>query len=145
MDPMLAEQVMKRTPKCLTEKDTAQKAAKLMRDENVGFVPICGEGGKVIGIVTDRDIVVRLAAENGSLTTPLGSLMSCDPIVCKPEDDLSGVEKVMEEKRKSRIVCVDADGCPVGVISLSDIAQYEEGARAATLLRNITVREARPA
>jgi len=142
MHPMMAEQVMKRGPKCLTEKDTAQTAARLMRDENIGFVPICSGAGKVVGTVTDRDIVVRLAADNGSLTTALGSLMSRDPIVCKPKDDLSRVEQLMEERRKSRIVCVDDGGQPLGVISLSDIAQHEEGARAATLLRNITVREA---
>ncbi len=85
---------------------------------------------------------MRLAADNGSLTTPLGNLMSRDPVVCKPKDDLSGVEKLMEEKRKSRIICVDDGGRAVGVISLSDIAQQEEGSRAATLLRNITAREA---
>jgi CBS domain-containing protein len=140
---MIGEQVMKRAPKCLTEKDTVQMAAKLMRDENIGFIPICSDGGKVVGTVTDRDIVVRVAASNGSLATPLGDLMSRDPIVCKAKDDLSQIERLMEQKRKSRIVCVDDGGRPVGIISLSDIAQHEEGARAGALLRNITKREAR--
>jgi CBS domain-containing protein len=142
---MIAEQVMKRAPKCLTEKDTALKAAKLMRDENIGFVPVCGDGGKVVGTVTDRDIVVRLAADNGSLATPLGNVMSRDPVVCTPKDDLSRIEQLMEDKRKSRVVCVDEGGRPIGIISLSDIAQLEDKARTGTMLCNITRREVRAA
>lgn len=140
---MIGEEVMKRAPKCLTESDTAQKAAKLMRDENIGFVPICSDGGKVVGTVTDRDIVVRLAADNGSLASLLGTLMSRNPIVCKAKDDLSRIEKLMEDKHKSRVVCVDEGGRPIGIISLSDIAQHEDRARTGTLLRNITRREVR--
>ena len=134
---------MKCAPKCLTEKDTAEKAAKLMRDENIGFVPVCGDGGEVVGTVTDRDIVVRLAADNGSLATQLGNLMSREPVVCSAKDDLSRIEKLMEEKHKSRVVCVDDGGRPIGIISLSDIAQHEDRARTGTLLCNITQREVR--
>lgn len=140
---MLCEQVMKRDPRCLGEKDTVQTAAKLMRDQNIGFVPICGDGGKIIGTLTDRDIVVRLSAENRPLTTPLSSLMSRDPIVCKPKDDISRAEQLMETQHKSRVVCVDDLGRPIGIISLSDIAQHEDGGRTGQLLRTITQREVR--
>lgn len=115
-----------------------------MRDENIGFVPICGDGGRVIGAVTDRDIVVRLAADNGSLATPLGNVMSPSLLVCKAKDDLSLIEKRMGDERKARVVCVDDSGRPIGIISLSDIAQHEEGSRAGTQLRSITQREVSP-
>ncbi len=140
---MLCEQVMKRDPRCLGEKDTVQTAAKLMRDKNIGFVPVCSDGGQVIGTLTDRDIVVRLAADNRPLTTPLSSLMSRDPIVCRPKDDLSRAEQLMEERHKSRVVCVDDSGRPIGIISLSDIAQHEDGAQLSKLMRTIGGREHR--
>lgn len=139
---MLGEQIMRRSPKCLSENDTVQSAAKLMRDENIGFVPICDDGGKLVGTVTDRDIVVRVAANNGSLTTRLGRVMSHRPIVCKAGDDLSRIETSMEDNQKARVICVDDVGRPIGVISLSDIAQHEEGGRTGALLRRITQREA---
>ena len=142
---MRCEQVMKRDPRCLGEKDTVQTAAKLMRDQNIGFIPICGDGGKITGTLTDRDIVVRLAAENRPLATPIFSLMSRDPIVCKPKDDLSRAEQLMEDRQKSRVVCVDDQGRPIGIISLSDIAQHEDDGRAGELLRTITQREVRTA
>jgi CBS domain-containing protein len=140
---MIAEQIMNRSPKCLTEKDTVRQAATLMRDENIGFVPICDEAGHIVGTVTDRDIAVRLVAEDGASNVALSWLMSRDPVVCRSKDDLSTIEKLMEDNHKSRIVCVDDHDQPVGVISLSDIAKVEEGERAARVLRIITEREVR--
>jgi CBS domain-containing protein len=140
---MIAEEVMHRSPKCLTDKDTVLAAATLMRDENIGFIPICDEAGHVVGTLTDRDIVVRLVAEDGASSVALGWLMSRDPIVCRPEDELSTVERLMQDKHKSRIVCVNADGRPAGVISLSDIARVEDAERAGRTLRAITEREVR--
>jgi CBS domain-containing protein len=141
---MNGEQAMNRSPKCLTEKDTARQAATLMRDENLGFVPICDESGRMTGTVTDRDIVVRLVAEDTSPNEPLRTFMSRNPVVCAPKEDLSAIEKLMVDNHKSRIVCVDDAGRPVGIISLSDIAQLEDSERTGTMLRAITEREARP-
>jgi CBS domain-containing protein len=140
---MLCDQVMNRNPKCLNQTDTVQAAAKLMRDANIGFVPVCGDGGKVIGTITDRDIVVKIAADNGALNKPLSAFMSPNVIACKAKDDLSRAEQLMETNRKSRIVCLDDGGKAVGVISLSDIAQHEDGGRTGQLLRSITQREVR--
>ncbi|HEY6463049.1 MAG TPA: CBS domain-containing protein [Polyangiaceae bacterium] len=139
---MNCEQVMKRNPKCLSDKDSTEVAAKVMRDHNVGFIPVCAEG-KLVGTITDRDIVVRIAADHGALETPIGQFMSRDLVVCKPGDELSRVEMLMGEKQKSRVVCVDGGNRPVGVISLSDIAQHEDRSRTGELLRTITAREAR--
>lgn len=140
---MLCEQIMNRNPKCLDQNETAQHAAKLMRDENIGFVPVCGSGGKVIGTITDRDIVLKIAGDSGALNKPLSALMNSHVITCKAKDELSRAEQLMETNRKSRIVCVDDAGKAVGVVSLSDIAQHEDGARTGKLLRSITQREVR--
>lgn len=138
---MLAEQLIKRTPRSLTTNDTAQAAALLMRDENVGFVPVCDEGGKLVGVVTDRDIVVRIIAGNLSPMIALKALMTRHPAVCSPREEMSTVEAMMAKERASRVVCVDDEGRPVGVISLADIAWHRDSARAGALLRDITARE----
>ncbi|HEY3821919.1 MAG TPA: CBS domain-containing protein [Polyangiaceae bacterium] len=139
---MLCREVMKKDVTCIAENDTAWAAAKLMRDQNIGFLPVCSSDGKVIGTITDRDIVVRLAAEDGALTTTVDQVMTNELVCCKPQDDIARAETLMEQERKSRIVCVDDQGHAAGVISLSDIAQREDVARVGGLLRAIAGREA---
>jgi CBS domain-containing protein len=140
---MLCEQIMKRDVKCLTEKDTARAAARLMRDAEIGFVPVCDAGGKVVGTVTDRDIVVRIAADGAAtLDSSLDEIMTKSVVSCSPKDELDRAEQLMETSHKARIVCADDQGKPVGVISLSDIAQHDEATRVAKLLRDVTEREA---
>ncbi len=138
---MLCEQIMNRNVKSLKEQDTALTAAKVMRDANVGFLPVIGGTGKVVGAVTDRDLVVRLAADSGAMTTPVTNLMSRDLVTCNPRDDLHRAEQLMQDHKKSRIVCVDDQGRAMGVISLSDIAQHEDGSQLGKLVRSITSRE----
>jgi CBS domain-containing protein len=142
---MLCEKVMKRQVKCLGTHDTVRVAAVLMRDENIGFIPICAEDGRMVGAVTDRDIVIRLAAEDGAADTALEWLMSRQVVACRATDELSHAEALMEQKCKSRIVCVDDAGRPVGVISIADIAQHEDAARTGAIFRTITTREVRVA
>lgn len=140
---MLCETIMKRDVKCLTEKDTAREAARLMRDAAIGFVPVCDAKGAVVGTITDRDIVVRIAADGATtLGASLDKIMSKSVISCSPKDELDRAEQVMETNRKARVVCADDQGKPVGIISLSDIAQHEDGNRVAKLLRDVTRREA---
>jgi CBS domain-containing protein len=96
-----------------------------------------------VGTITDRDIVVRIAADGATtLDTPLDKIMSKSVVSCSPKDQLDRAEQLMEKSRKARIVCADDQGKPVGVISLSDIAQHEDGTRVAKLLREVTRREA---
>ena len=140
---MNCENVMKRQVKCLAMHETVKAAAALMRDENIGFVPICNKEGKMVGAITDRDIVIRLAADDGAADNALEWLMSREVVSCRATDALEHAEHVMETTRKSRIVCVDEQGRPVGIISMADIAQHETAARTGAMLRTITRREVR--
>jgi CBS domain-containing protein len=140
---MRCDEIMKRDVECLTPRDTAQSAARRMRDENVGFLPVCDISGKVVGAVTDRDLALRAIGDGRPATTPVGDLMTREVIFCRPEDDLRTAEDLMAQKHKSRIMCLDAGGKIVGVISLSDIAQREDGARVSQTLRRVSEREAR--
>jgi CBS domain-containing protein len=134
---------MKQTVLSLLPSETAVAAARKMRDGNVGFLPVCDKSMRVLGTITDRDIVLRLVANRRSSRTRVWELMSHQVIACGPHDDLSTAEELMGEHQKSRIMCVDEDGRLLGVISLSDIAQCERGARAAATMRMVTHREAR--
>jgi CBS domain-containing protein len=141
---MLSSEIMKRSVECLSEDQTVQEAARRMRDANVGFLPICDQEMHVLGTVTDRDIAVRVVAEGRAPSTTVGDVMSREIIACRPEDDVRKVEQLMGENRKSRMLCLDESGRLVGVISLSDIAQYEDAGPAARTMREVTGREARP-
>jgi CBS domain-containing protein len=139
---MFCRDVMKQPALYLSPNETAVAAAQTMRDHNVGFLPICDDSMRVLGTITDRDIAVRLVADRRPSRTPVWELMTNEVVACGPHDDITTAEELMAEHRKSRIMCLDDDGRLLGVISLSDIAQCERGARAAVTMRMVTHREA---
>jgi CBS domain-containing protein len=136
---MLCSEVMKLDPICLEISEPALLAARRMRDENIGFIPVCDSSGRIVGTVTDRDITVRLVANDLGAATPLAEVMTNEVVACRADDVLEDAERSMEQAHKSRIMCLDGDGRLVGVISLSDIARRED---ASHTLREIASREA---
>jgi CBS domain-containing protein len=133
---------MKRNVARCAEELTVEACARMMRDNNVGFLPVVDGRGQVVGVVTDRDLAVRVLADDLPSETPVGEVMTRDVRVCRFDDDLESAERKMAVARKSRLVVTDDGGRCVGVISLSDFAQAEPGARAAEVLRAVTRREA---
>lgn len=123
--------------------DSALDCARLMRDERIGFVPVLNDDDEIIGVVTDRDLAVRLVAADLPLSTPVSRIMTKTPVLSvRPDDDLHVLEKKMSEARRSRALVLDKDGHLVGVVSLSDVVSAEPSAeRAAQLLRDIARRE----
>ena len=110
---------------------------------NIGFLPVCDGDRRVVGTLTDRDIVVRgvaLGCECGRPT--VGEVMSRNVVACRPEDELAVVEQFMAYYQVSRLVITDERDVLVGVISLSDIAEREPAKRAARTLRAVAAREA---
>jgi CBS domain-containing protein len=139
---MLCETLMKTTVECVTPDESVVSAARLMRDGNLGFLPVCEEySGRVLGTVTDRDITLRLVAERLPLWTRVEDVMSRDVIACSPDDDLDAAHDLMAENQVSRIMCIDDDDQLVGVISLSDVAQMD-GTQAVRTLEQVSAREA---
>ncbi|HSP77299.1 MAG TPA: CBS domain-containing protein [Myxococcaceae bacterium] len=141
---MRCDEVMKRDVVSVTPDDSVQEAAQLMREENIGFIPVCDQDNKVIGTITDRDIAIRLVASNKSASTSVRDIMSHELVAVRPADDLSEAERQMVTHHKSRIVCTDDMGRLEGVISLSDIAQAEGRSLTGQVLREVTEREATP-
>jgi CBS domain-containing protein len=124
------------------ENGSVLECARKMRDEKIGFIPVTSADGKLVGVLTDRDITVRVVAENKPFTIPVKEVMSIGELVtCTPDDDLVFLEKRMASEKKSRAVVLEK-GQLVGVISLSDIARAETSARrTGALLRDVTQRE----
>ena len=141
---MRCEDVMKRDVHTVMADDSAATAAAKMRSCDCGFLPVIDERMNVIGVVTDRDLVLRVMAMGKASSTCIRDVMSRDLIACHPGDDLAQAEKLMSGYKKSRIVCMDDKGRLCGVISLSDIAQVEDERRAGKTIRKITEREAHP-
>jgi CBS domain-containing protein len=140
---MLCRDLMKGDVLYVTAQTTVAEAAAIMRDEQIGFLPICDGARNVIGTLTDRDIAVRVVAENFSPAEPVDLFMTPSVVACRSCDDLSIAQDLMREMQVSRIVCMSDDGELDGVISLSDIAQVGDGTDAMATLRSVTVREAR--
>ena len=140
---MLCRELMKGDVLCVTARTTVAQAAAIMRDEQIGFLPVCDEARNVIGTVTDRDIAIRVVAENERANQSVELFMTTDVVACRSDDDLAIAQDLMGEMQVSRIVCLDEDGELDGVISLSDIAQVGDGTDATATLRSVTVREAR--
>ena len=119
---MRAKEIMTKDPDCLRGDDTARHAAQVMRDRDCGCVPIVDDGGKVVGIVTDRDLAVRGIAAGKDPNTKLNDLMTPVASTCGPDDDLRDVEQKMAELQVRRIPIVDMEGRCLGIISQADIA-----------------------
>jgi CBS domain-containing protein len=121
---MRVDEVMSEA-KCCREGDTVRDCARLMKDESIGFVPICGDSGEPVGAITDRDLAIRVLADGRSPDEKVSAFMTRDVVSCRIGDDVKDAERLMREQRKSRIMVCEDDGTLRGVISLADIADAE--------------------
>lgn len=123
--------------KCCSASDTVTDCARMMRDESIGFVPICDEGQKPVGAITDRDLAIRVLAERRSPDERVSAVMTTEVIACRPGDDVSTVAQLMRDHRKSRIMVCDDQGRLVGVVSLQDLAEETSDEEAGETLQQV--------
>jgi CBS domain-containing protein len=130
-------------PEMLSETDTIAYAASAMAEESVGFLPVCDAARKVIGVVTDRDIVVRCLAKGlDPATTPAMKIMSSPAITCLAEADLQMAEDLMIEQGKARVVLINADETLAGIVSIGDVIANAPGRHALHTLKAVLWPEA---
>lgn len=113
--------VMTRNVRTMSPSDTVAGAARAMDELNVGVIPVC-EGNKLLGVVTDRDIVVRAVAQGLDGNTPLAKVMSTDVRTARESDDLDTVLADMASSQIRRLPVLDGEERLVGIISIGDIA-----------------------
>jgi len=118
-------------------------AARIMRDNSLGFLLVCDPGTtRLVGVVTDRDLALRILAEGKSSALPVSQAMTPTVITCKGTDDLGEVEEIMRKHEKSRLVVTDDRQRPIGVLSLTDILLRDRPRRAVETARGVLAREA---
>jgi CBS domain-containing protein len=133
------ESVMTRKCHTCTETETAQQAAQLMSKHNIGFIPILDNKKHVKGVITDRDLALRVVSEGKQGSTPLKSIMSTDPLVSvRPDETLEATEQRMMERGIGRALVTDKDGTLLGVITRSNIASHENSQRTGAVLGALT-------
>ena len=143
---MQVHEIMTAEAVCSREGDPVMEIARRMRELNIGFVPICDDRGRPVGAVTDRDIAIRLAAEDKKASrTHARDIMAHEAVTCRASDDVEQAEAVMAQHHKSRVMVVDDEGRLVGVLSLADLLTTAADLRALETLKRIAEREARAA
>jgi CBS domain-containing protein len=114
--------VMTRGVRSMSPSDTVARAAQAMDELNVGVIPVC-EGEKLVGMVTDRDIIVRgVAQERDIRSTKLADVMSTNVRCAKEDQDVDEVLSQMAETQIRRMPVVDRQDKLVGIVSIGDIA-----------------------
>jgi len=120
---MLVSELMTDNVISISPDEPASLAARLLFRHNIGSVPVCTEDGRLKGIVTDRDIVLRcVAAENDPETTPVREIMSRGLITVSPTDDVREAARQMAQSQVRRLPVVDS-GKLVGMLALGDMAK----------------------
>lgn len=108
--------------------DHAHAAAQLMWDNDCGVLPVVDDAGKLVGVITDRDICMAAFTQGNPLRgIRVDSAMAKQVFSVHPEDDLSEAEKLMSDKQIRRLPVVDGQGKPVGILSLNDLARDAVG------------------
>ncbi|MBK9163134.1 MAG: CBS domain-containing protein [Acidobacteria bacterium] len=121
-------QIMTAKVTTATREMTLRDVARLLREGDVGSVPVV-ESGRLVGIVTDRDIVVRAVAEGKGPETPIAEAMTTEIFSVGPDDFAFEAVRLMGDKQVRRIPVVEADGSLAGIISMADVALEMEDER----------------
>ncbi len=121
-------EIMTGNVKTANREMTLQEVARLMRDGDMGAVPIV-ENSKLVGIVTDRDIVVRAIAEGKDAQTPLGEVMTTQIFSAKEDDFVFEAIRLMGDKQVRRIPVINNSGELAGIIAMADVALEMEDER----------------
>lgn len=119
------QEIMTRDPECCLAGDIVYEIAQRMQTENIGALPVVEthQSKKLIGIITDRDLAVRVVGASRDATNTMArDVMTPNPVVCHPDDDLDAALEVMASQQIRRIPVVDQDGHVVGIIAQADVA-----------------------
>src|ERR1700737_1080527 len=115
---MKVREVMTQNPLCCRPTDTAQVVAQILRDEDIGSIPVIEDGAskRLIGIITDRDLCCRIVAEGlDPKTTSIEAYVTRNPVTCRSEQTLDSCEKRMQMHQIRRMLCADKALRCVGV------------------------------
>ena len=129
---------MTTNPKTLASSATVVDAAKLMKTEDAGIVPIV-DGDRVTGVVTDRDIAIHVVAEGKDQhSTTIGDIASSNLVTVDPDQDLDEALRLMARHQVRRLPVVEEDGRLVGILAQADVAREGDEERVGETVEQIS-------
>ena len=135
-------EVMTKDPVCCLPNDSAAKAAQLMKNENIGSIPVIEneQSRTLVGIITDRDLALTIVAEGqDARSTPVEAVMTHRLVTCRADDDLEKALGAMAEHQLRRIPVVDNDNKIVGIIAQADVAtRVDEPEKTGEMVKEIS-------
>ena len=134
-----AKDVMTSPCECVGESETVADAAKKLSDMNVGSMPICGDDDKLKGMLTDRDIVVKvIAAGKDPAGTKVSELAEGVPVTISEDDSVEDALEAMSENQVRRLPVLDGDKKLAGIVSQADVAKEVEDHKVGDLVAAIS-------
>jgi CBS domain-containing protein len=131
-------ELMTKKPRTLRPGDTAVEAARLMRDEDAGIAPIV-DGDRLVGVVTDRDIAIRVVAEEKDpRATKVADAASDNLVTVDPDQDLDEALRLMAQHQVRRLPVVEEDGKLVGILAQADVARKVDPTRVGEVVEEIS-------
>jgi len=135
---MKVKEAMHKGTTCVEPSTLVIDVAKHMRDDDVGAIPVRADG-RLVGIVTDRDIACRGVTHGGDISRLTArDVMTKDVVCCSPEDDLSVAIKIMEGKKIRRLPVTDTHKTMIGMLSLGDISHKASSDLSSEVLRAVS-------
>jgi CBS domain-containing protein len=134
---MQISEVMTANPKVARPSDTVADVARRMNDIDTGAIPVV-EDDRILGIITDRDIVLRVVGEQRSFDTRVEEVMTTEVQTCKDDASIADVIFQMTDKQVRRILIVDGEDRLTGIVSLGDVAQEASARKAGAILEDIS-------
>jgi CBS domain-containing protein len=131
------QDLMTKNPRTVTPDATIMEAAKIMRDEDAGVVPIV-DGDQLVAVITDRDIALRAVAEGKDGQTTVRDIASKDLVTIDPQQDLDEALRLMAQHQVRRLPVVEEDGKLVGIVAQADVAKAGDDARTGEVVEQIS-------
>jgi CBS domain-containing protein len=132
-------EVMTKSPRTVRPDDTAVDAVKLMRDEDTGIAPITEDDGRLVGVVTDRDVAIRVVAEEKDpRTTKVTEIASQNLVTVDPQQDLDEAMQLMADHQVRRLPVVEDDDKLVGIVAQADVARHADPDRTGRVVEEIS-------
>jgi CBS domain-containing protein len=122
MGHQTVQEAMTSNPTAITPDTTAQEAARMMKTEDVGALPIVDDG-RLTAVITDRDLAIRLLAEGRGAETPVRDVASQDLVTIDPQQNLDEAARLMAQHQVRRLPVGEEDGRLVGMLAQADVAQ----------------------
>ena len=131
-------EIMTSNPSTIEPDNTVVDAARIMKQEDAGVVPVT-ENGRLTGMVTDRDIAIRVVAEGKDpQSTPVREVASKDLVTVDPQQDLDEALRLMAKHQVRRLPVVEEDGKLVGVVAQADVARHGDDTKTGQVVQEIS-------